>query len=76
MMVLIDRQAGICGICRDPLTSTEIDISELHIDHILAISMDGTNDLGNLQVTHSYCNESKGNQIAYRNGRYGQRYGR
>lgn len=78
MMVLIERQGGMCGICGEPLAPgpEPKDIRRIHIDHVLAKSMGGSDDLDNLQATHEYCNESKGNRLSYGNGQYGQRFGR
>lgn len=46
---------GICGICADP-----VDLLECHIDHVIPVSKDGSHSYVNTQVTHPWCNLSKG----------------
>lgn len=36
--------------------------NEVHIDHIVAVSRGGTNDIANLRVLHKFCNMSKGSK--------------
>lgn len=53
-----DRDKGMCGICGDPA-----DFSNWHLDHIIPLSRGGTHTLENVQVSHVYCNLSKGNKL-------------
>lgn len=47
----------ICQLCFDL-----VEIKDLHLDHIQPWSKGGSDALDNLQVTHSWCNLSKGNR--------------
>lgn len=49
---LFDAQNGRCAICGGELTTYEV-------DHIIPISKGGGNERGNLQLTHSECNNKK-----------------
>lgn len=55
---VIGRDGYICGLCGDP-----VDHDDVHIDHILPVSLGGSDDLPNLQVTHSRCNLVKGARV-------------
>lgn len=50
-LVLAD---GICHICGEPGADT--------VDHLVPVSMGGTNELENLAPAHAYCNSSRGNK--------------
>ena len=51
---VIQRDHGTCQLCGEPVRpGTE------HIDHIVARANAGTTTLGNLQLTHSWCNKGK-----------------
>lgn len=39
------------------------DEGDIHIDHILPVSLGGLSELSNLQVTHSWCNLKKGARV-------------
>lgn len=56
-MVII-RDGLVCGICKG-----EVAADDVHIDHIYPVSRGGTDELSNLQVTHSACNMRKGARI-------------
>jgi 5-methylcytosine-specific restriction endonuclease McrA len=45
-----------CPLCRTPLLPRQ----RLHLDHIIARSLGGTDDPRNLQVVHRRCNLKKG----------------
>jgi 5-methylcytosine-specific restriction endonuclease McrA len=53
------RDAGLCGICGEPA-----DEAAFHIDHVLPVTLGGTNDEANLQVSHPACNLAKGAALA------------
>jgi len=53
--VVMARDGAFCRRC----DTTE----SLTIDHVVPIDLDGTNDLGNLQVLCGPCNSSKGNRL-------------
>lgn len=55
---VIARDGYNCQLCL-----TEVDPSDLHIDHITPWSKGGRHELDNLQVTHSLCNIKKGAQV-------------
>ncbi len=50
-VLIWERDGGICGVCRDPVT-----LATLHIDHILAVVDGGETSAGNLRATHGRCN--------------------
>lgn len=52
---VIARDGYVCGIC-----AVDVDPSDVHLDHIKPHSKGGPTTLGNLRVTHSRCNMSKG----------------
>lgn len=52
------RDKGICGICRK-----RVDPADWHLDHIVPISQGGEHSYANVQVSHPYCNESKGAKL-------------
>ena len=76
VMELEAEQAGMCAICGDPLARPPEarDVHDLHVDHKLAKCLGGGDERENLQLVHSWCNESKGARQHYGNGRYGQDY--
>lgn len=52
---ILVRDCGMCGICKKPVHP-----DQLNFDHIIPISKGGPHCADNLQVTHEYCNKSKG----------------
>lgn len=56
---LYNRQDGKCAICKQTIH----DITMTEIDHIEPHSLGGTTTIDNAQLTHRYCNRSKGNRI-------------
>ena len=57
--VLIARQRGRCGLCRERLPR-RADGRRVHVDHKVPKSQGGSNDLANLQAVHARCNRIKG----------------
>ncbi|MBC7247985.1 MAG: HNH endonuclease [Actinobacteria bacterium] len=53
---LLESQGQKCFICEKPL---DISIQEYEIDHIIPVSIGGKDDITNMAITHSTCNESK-----------------
>ena len=51
------QKSKLCGICGKQLPSREAST----IDHIMPISLGGTDEISNLQLAHSKCNNVKGN---------------
>lgn len=51
------QQSNICGICNQPITN----MKEATIDHIIPLSKGGIDDITNMQLAHSDCNQLKGN---------------
>ncbi len=54
---LVELWDGLCGICRQTVDD------KFEIDHIKPLSKGGLHDQSNLQLTHQFCNRSKGNKI-------------
>lgn len=48
----------ICGLC-----GHRIKDRDLTVDHIVPLSRGGTNELNNLRLVHSSCNQIKGNLL-------------
>lgn len=55
---VIARDGAVCGICGLGVLAEDLDI-----DHIVPVSLGGSDDPENLQVTHASCNRSKGARI-------------
>jgi 5-methylcytosine-specific restriction endonuclease McrA len=55
---VIGRDGMVCGLC-----GKEVAEDQVSIDHVLPISLGGTDDLDNLQVAHRGCNSRKGWRI-------------
>lgn len=49
---LFIKQRGLCAICEYPM-------EKFHKDHIVPLSKGGSNDIGNIQLTHPTCNLKK-----------------
>lgn len=56
--VVWQRDSGVCGIC-----GTLADSATWHLDHIIPLSRGGTHEYANVQVSHPFCNKSKGNRL-------------
>lgn len=52
---------SVCGICLLPFSTTD----RVNVDHILPLSLGGSNDVANVQLTHVKCNRRKGNKTNY-----------
>lgn len=52
--VLAERQAGLCGICGDPLAVRS------EVDHVMPLSRGGSHTYDNVQLAHPACNRRKG----------------
>lgn len=55
---VIERDGYICGLCK-----REVEPDDVHIDHVLPVSLGGGDELRNLQVAHSRCNLVKGARV-------------
>jgi hypothetical protein len=55
---IISRDGLVCQICGGGVAGDDI-----HIDHILPVSLGGLSQPSNLQVTHSKCNLKKGARV-------------
>ena len=55
---VIERDGYVCQLCGGPVHP-----SDLHLDHRRPHSLGGVTEEHNLQVSHSFCNISKGNRI-------------
>lgn len=58
---LLYEFSGLCGIC-----GQELDLDDLHIDHIVPRGRGGGNERTNLQPAHNWCNQRKGDKLLYR----------
>jgi 5-methylcytosine-specific restriction endonuclease McrA len=56
--VVFDRDGGLCGICGNP-----VDSNDWHLDHIVPLSRGGHHTYENVQVSHPFCNLSKGARL-------------
>jgi 5-methylcytosine-specific restriction endonuclease McrA len=56
--VVFERDHGICGICKDA-----VDPDNWQLDHIVPIAMSGVHSYENTQVSHPFCNRSKGGRV-------------
>ncbi len=56
--LVIERDGLICGICLNGVDPTDV-----HLDHVKPFSKGGPTTYGNLRVTHSRCNMSKGARV-------------
>ncbi len=55
--VVLKRDGGICGICREPITG------EWHLDHVVPLARGGEHSYKNTQAAHPFCNLSKGARL-------------
>ena len=62
---VVEQGDGACGICRTPIDMTlaypNPDASS--IDHVVPLSLGGSDTLENVQLAHLGCNWTKGNRI-------------
>jgi 5-methylcytosine-specific restriction endonuclease McrA len=56
--VVLERSAGLCGICGLPVNPTRF-----HIDHIIPLSRGGEHSYANTQAAHPRCNRAKGAKL-------------
>jgi 5-methylcytosine-specific restriction endonuclease McrA len=56
--VVFRRDKGICGICHK-----KVDPENWHLDHIIPLSRGGEHSYANVQVSHPFCNVSKGAKL-------------
>jgi len=64
LLLVHRRDRGRCGVCRQPL---RLDLPYRHpesatLDHVVAVSHGGGDELVNLEPTHWACNRRKGNR--------------
>jgi hypothetical protein len=52
---LWEEHYGLCGICGLPVS-----FADMHIDHVVPVSLGGDDDWDNLQPSHMPCNVAKG----------------
>lgn len=55
---VFERDAGICGICKN-----SVSLKEFHIDHIIPLSKHGEHSYANVQLAHPFCNMQKGAKL-------------
>lgn len=56
--VLFRRDKGLCGLC-----GKKVDPANWHMDHIVPLSRGGEHSYANTQVSHPFCNVSKGARL-------------
>ena len=49
------RDRMVCHLC-----GRRVRVDELHLDHVIPLSLGGSHDVGNLRVAHARCNTAKG----------------
>lgn len=54
---LVQQYGGNCYLCHKPFKSKK----DITLDHLIPKSKGGTNDIENLRLAHSECNEAKKN---------------
>jgi 5-methylcytosine-specific restriction endonuclease McrA len=61
---LIERDGGICQLCRLPvsLASRAPDPASPTLDHVVPLSRGGEHSKANAQLAHYGCNSAKGNR--------------
>lgn len=57
-MEIIERDGYVCYLCNG-----FVDLKDVNLDHLIPVSLGGTNDSFNLAVTHSKCNKARGVRI-------------
>lgn len=59
---LINKHGGACAICGEQVSLKEPDAEDYAtIDHVIARSRGGPEDIANLRLAHRGCNEARGN---------------
>lgn len=53
------RDGRCCRLCKKPVR-----LKRMHLDHIVPIALGGTHTYDNVQATHQFCNQSKGDSCA------------
>lgn len=53
---IVVANATVCGICGQRFNNNDI----IEADHIVPVSVGGSDDLGNLRATHRLCNRRRG----------------
>jgi 5-methylcytosine-specific restriction endonuclease McrA len=57
--VVFERDRGVCGICGAPS-----DPANWQLDHVVPLARGGEHSYANTQVSHPFCNQSKGARLA------------
>lgn len=65
LVQLFDRDAGMCGICRQPVDPKVAwpDKMSKTLDHIVPLSRGGRHSWANAQLAHAVCNSRKNNSV-------------
>lgn len=51
---IIERDRSICHLC-----GKKVEPGEIHLDHVIPLSLGGAHDETNIRVSHAFCNLSK-----------------
>lgn len=62
--VIYERDGWVCQLCGEPIDRTLAwpDMMRASVDHIVPVSMGGSNETTNLQAAHMQCNVATGNR--------------
>lgn len=61
---MLEAQNGICPVCKEAIDQSTL--GAFHVDHVIPFSRGGGYERDNLQITHPFCNMSKGNDVDLR----------
>ena len=64
LLEVAERDGWRCGLCRRKVDPAASGAMRPSIDHIVPLSLGGTDELANVQLAHLRCNVSKGNRPA------------
>lgn len=55
--LVIERDGSTCRLCGEP-----VELDQVDLDHLVPVSLGGTNHADNLRVAHASCNRARGNR--------------
>lgn len=58
--LILRRDLGVCGICRQPIMETTIEL-----DHVFPLVAGGTHEPNNVQLAHRSCNRRKATKVNF-----------
>lgn len=57
---VLERDGMVCHICTEPI----LDLSDLHMDHVIPLACGGEHHESNIKPAHALCNMRKGSRVA------------